>query len=333
MSATWSPPAGDRPELVERGDRGAGDLGQAVLELLLGDAELLGDLLVGRRAGTSLRLELGDRALDVARARAHRARHPVQRAQLVDDRALDPRDRVGLELDVALRVVALDRADQAEQAVRDEVALVDVRRQPAAEPPGDVLDERRVREDQPVAERAGRASAGTRARGSACRRSRSPAREYAAHRRDSSVAGAAREARDRPARARDRAAATAITQLRPPAAAATATATTRQGEQRGRARRARAAASRGHARDATRRAARATASPSGAGPAEGRLQSRARTEGRSSIGRAPVSKTGGCRFESCRPCASRRAANPHGYWVCRASAGAARSPLTTAFIR
>ena len=26
------------------------------------------------------------------------------------------------------------------------------------------------------------------------------------------------------------------------------------------------------------------------------------TQGRSSIGRAPVSKTGGCRFESCRPC-------------------------------
>jgi hypothetical protein len=25
-------------------------------------------------------------------------------------------------------------------------------------------------------------------------------------------------------------------------------------------------------------------------------------QGRSSIGRAPVSKTGGCRFESCRPC-------------------------------
>ena len=26
------------------------------------------------------------------------------------------------------------------------------------------------------------------------------------------------------------------------------------------------------------------------------------TQGRGSIGRAPVSKTGGCRFESCRPC-------------------------------
>ena len=107
---------------------------------------------VGARC--ELRLELGDRALDLARPRAHRARHPVERAQLVDDRALDARDRVGLELDVAVGVVALDRADQAEQAVRDEVALVDVRGQPAAEPAGDVLDERRVGEDQPVAERA-----------------------------------------------------------------------------------------------------------------------------------------------------------------------------------
>ena len=50
------------------------------------------------------------------------------------------------------RVVALDRADQAEQAVGDEVALVHVRGQAGAEPAGDVLDERRVREDQPVAQ-------------------------------------------------------------------------------------------------------------------------------------------------------------------------------------
>ena len=48
-------------------------------------------------------------------------------------------------------VVALDRAHQAEQPVRDEVALVDVRGQPGAEPAGDVLDERRILEDQPVA--------------------------------------------------------------------------------------------------------------------------------------------------------------------------------------
>ena len=93
-------------------------------------------------------------ARSICRARERdRARHPVERAQLVDDRALDPRDRVRLELDVAVGVVALDRADQPEQAVRDEVALVDVRGQAAAEPAGDVLDERRVGEDQPVAER------------------------------------------------------------------------------------------------------------------------------------------------------------------------------------
>ena len=89
----------------------------------------------------------------VAGARADRARHPVHRAQLVDDRALDPRDRVRLELDVTVGVVALDRADQAEQPVLDEVALVDMARQAAADAAGDVLDERRVGEDQAFAKR------------------------------------------------------------------------------------------------------------------------------------------------------------------------------------
>src|SRR5207244_3667578 len=84
-------------------------------------------------------------------AGAHRARHPVERAQLVDDRALDARHRVRLELDVASGVVALDGADQPEQPVRDEIALVDVCRQARAEPTRDVLDERRVRQDQTVA--------------------------------------------------------------------------------------------------------------------------------------------------------------------------------------
>jgi hypothetical protein len=36
-------------------------------------------------------------------------------------------------------------------------------------------------------------------------------------------------------------------------------------------------------------------------PEAARLQSD-EAQGRSSIGRAPVSKTGGCRFKSCRPC-------------------------------
>src|SRR5581483_9688226 len=141
----------DRPELVERGDRGAGDVGERVLELVDGDPDPDGDLLVGRGAA-ELRLEGGDRALDLAGARADRARHPVEGPQLVDDRAADPRDRVRLELDVAVGVVALDRADQAEEAVRDEVALVDVRRQARPEPARDVLHERRVHHDQLVAQ-------------------------------------------------------------------------------------------------------------------------------------------------------------------------------------
>ena len=116
------------------------------------DPDLLGDLLVGRRAAER-RLELADRPLDLPRPRPHRPRHPVERAQLVDDRAADPRDRVRLELDVPLRVVAVDRAHQPEQPVRDEVGLVDVRRQPRAEPPRHVLHERRVVDDQPVAQR------------------------------------------------------------------------------------------------------------------------------------------------------------------------------------
>ncbi len=87
---------------------------------------------VGRAA--ELALELADRPLDLAGARAHRARHPVELPELVDDRAADPRDRVGLELDVALGVVAVDRAHQPEQPVRDEVGLLDVRGQAGAEP-------------------------------------------------------------------------------------------------------------------------------------------------------------------------------------------------------
>ena len=87
------------------------------------DPDLLRDLLVGRRE-PRLRLERCNRALDLARPRADGARHPVHRAELVDDRALDPRDRVSLELHVAVGLVALDRADQAEQPVRDEIAFV-----------------------------------------------------------------------------------------------------------------------------------------------------------------------------------------------------------------
>ena len=50
-------------------------------------------------------------------------------------------------------IEALDRPDQAEQPVRDEVLLVDVGGQRRAEAAGDELDERGVGQDQPVAQR------------------------------------------------------------------------------------------------------------------------------------------------------------------------------------
>ena len=109
-----------------------------------------GHLLVGRRAVQAV-LELAVRALDLTGAGADGARHPVEGPQLVDDRALDARDRVGLELDLALEVEALDRVDQADQAVGDEIGLLDVRRQAARHAAGDVLDEGRVGDDELLA--------------------------------------------------------------------------------------------------------------------------------------------------------------------------------------
>src|SRR3954454_2367526 len=139
-----------RPQLVERDDRGVGDLHQALLQLLDRDAELLGHLLVGGRPVQAV-LELAVDALDLTGAGADGARHPVQGAQLVDDRALDAGDRVGLELDLAVGVEALDRVDEADEAVGDEVGLLHVRGQAGGHAAGHVLDHRRVRHDELLA--------------------------------------------------------------------------------------------------------------------------------------------------------------------------------------
>ena len=117
----------------------------------------VGDLFVGRRA-LQLRLEVGDGPLELAGLHAHRARDPVGVAELVDDRAADAGHRVALELHLAGGLVAGDRVDQPEGAVGDEVGLLHVRGQTAADPAGDVLDQRRVVQDQPVAEAGSRLS-------------------------------------------------------------------------------------------------------------------------------------------------------------------------------
>ena len=73
-----------------------------------------------------LALERCVRLLDLTGLVADRPRDPVDGAQLVDDRAADAADGVGLELDRALEVELLDGVDQAEDAVRDQVGLLDV---------------------------------------------------------------------------------------------------------------------------------------------------------------------------------------------------------------
>ncbi len=90
-------------------------------------------------------------ALDLAGAGPNRTRDPVERAQLVDDRTLDSGDGEGLELDLALHVEALDRTDQAQQAVGDQVGFLDVRRQTRGHATGDELDQRRVGDDESLA--------------------------------------------------------------------------------------------------------------------------------------------------------------------------------------
>ncbi len=248
-------------------------------------------------------LELGDRAFDLSRPRPHRARHPVERAELVDDRALDPTDRIGLELDLPVGIEPLDRADQPEETVRDEILLVDVRRERRADAPRGELDERRVRQDQPVAQLlvAGtpvflpeRMRLASRLRGHEDRIRRGRAKPSfsgygprfpAEISHPEGEAGRCNADHDRSSTGGDRV-------HRKPAEGHS----DRREEDRERATLHDAEATLGRA-----------------------------TQGRGSIGRAPVSKTGGCRFESCRPCWSADSKSPSGDFESREAGWSADS--------
>ena len=145
------PPSSSVEELVEGDDVDQRQLAEELADVLDLHLHDRGDLFLGRGA-LELRLEVGDGALELAGLHADRARDPVGAAQLVDDRAADARHGVALELDLAGGLEAGDRVDQAEGAVGDQVGLLHVRRQTAADPAGDVLDQRRVVQDQPIAE-------------------------------------------------------------------------------------------------------------------------------------------------------------------------------------
>ena len=106
-------------------------------------------------------LELGERPLDGAALGPHRAGHPVDRAELVEDGALDAGDGVGLELEATGRVELLDGVDEPEDAVADQVGLLDVLGQADGHAAGDVLHQRRVVQDQPVPRSRASAARGT----------------------------------------------------------------------------------------------------------------------------------------------------------------------------
>jgi hypothetical protein len=79
--------------------------------------------------------------------------HPVLRPQLVQDGAPDALHGVGLELETALGLELLDRVREPEDAGLDEIGDIDMRRETSTHTTGDVLDQRRVVQHQPVAQR------------------------------------------------------------------------------------------------------------------------------------------------------------------------------------
>ena len=140
----------DVPRMIEGDHARVGHALQRGVELVRVYRHLGGQLGISRRSMQAGR-ELHRGPLDLARLAANAARHPVQRAELVEDRAADPRAGIGLELDPARRVEALHRLDEPTETVRDEVRDLDMRGHASHDAAGQVLDHRRVREDQLVA--------------------------------------------------------------------------------------------------------------------------------------------------------------------------------------
>src|SRR4029453_11649633 len=132
----------DREQLVQGDHRHERDLVEDLVQLVGGDAQLLSHLGV---AGAAMQpvLEGDVRLLDLAGFEPDRPGDPVDGPQLVDDRALDPRDRVGLELDAPFKIVFLDRVDEAEDAVRHQIGLLDVWWQADLDPPTHALNQAR----------------------------------------------------------------------------------------------------------------------------------------------------------------------------------------------
>ncbi len=125
--------------VVDADHRRAGELLLARVEFLDADAQAAGDLfLVGRAA--QLGLQAAGGVAQLVRQAAHVTRQRVARAQVVQHRAADAELGEGLEAIDALGVKALGGLHQADDARRDQVVDLDMRRQTARQATGDLLD-------------------------------------------------------------------------------------------------------------------------------------------------------------------------------------------------
>ncbi|OPZ06382.1 MAG: hypothetical protein BWZ10_02963 [candidate division BRC1 bacterium ADurb.BinA364] len=138
------------PQFVDGDQRNAARLDEQVLKFLVADAKEFHHLVVGGRPPQAL-LQLGIGLFQPGGFLPRRARHPVQRPQLVEDRPFDAEFGVGFELDFARRLEFVDGVHQADDAGVDQVVEFDVRRQAAGDAVGHILDKRQVFQNQGVA--------------------------------------------------------------------------------------------------------------------------------------------------------------------------------------
>src|SRR5262249_36778164 len=114
--------------------------------LLIGvelESQLARDLLLRRRA-SELSLELVGDLLDQARLLPHAARYPVERSEVVEDRTADAELRVGREHRLFSGLVFPEGVEQPDDAPRDQIVEIDVRRLACRQPLHHTPNQRQV---------------------------------------------------------------------------------------------------------------------------------------------------------------------------------------------
>src|SRR3569623_872949 len=128
-----------RTGVVDAHHRRTGQLLLARVQLVPAHTQALRDLLLVRRA-PQLRLQLAGGVPQLVGQPAHVARQRVARAQIVEHGAADAELGERLEAIHALRIEALGRLEQPDDARRDQVVDLDVRGKAAGQATGHLLD-------------------------------------------------------------------------------------------------------------------------------------------------------------------------------------------------